>query len=187
MEEEIALYLDSAEEDMKAAVEHTSKNFAKIRAGRAMPSMLNGLRVDYYGSQTPIDQTANITAPDARTIMIKPWEKNMLKEIEKSVRDSDLGVNPVNDGEVIRITLPQLSGDRRKELVKQANKEAEAGRVSVRNARKEANDGLKALQKDGASEDSVKRAEEKVQALTNQYVKKVDELFEAKEQDIMKV
>ena len=152
-----------------------------------MPSMLDGLMVEYYGNPTPINQVASINTPDAKTLAIKPWEKTMVAEIEKAIINSDLGLNPQSDGEIIRLNIPPLTEERRKELVKQSRHEAEHGRVSVRNVRKEANDHLKQLLKEHVSEDEVKKAEDRVQELTNEYVKKIDDLLAQKEEEIMTV
>ncbi|OHX66468.1 ribosome recycling factor [Flammeovirga pacifica] len=187
MEEEIGMYLEDAKEMMDNAIKHTEYELSKIRAGKASASMLDGLTVDYYGSPTPISQVASTSTPDAYSVVIKPWEKNMLAIIEKSIRDSDLGVNPVNDGEQVRINMPPLTEDRRRELVKKVKGEIEKGKISLRNARKDTNDGLKKLLKDGASEDAVKDAEGSVQDLINAYTKKIDEIFVNKEKDIMTV
>ncbi|KYG75250.1 MULTISPECIES: ribosome recycling factor [Roseivirga] len=185
--EEIEIYLDAAREMMEKAVVHTKAELAKIRAGKAMPSMLDGLRVEYYGNPTPVSQVASVSTPDARTIFIKPWEKAMVGEIEKAIINSDLGLNPQNDGENIILNIPQLTEERRGQLAKQAKAATEDGKISIRNARKEANDELKKLLKDGVSEDAVKGAEEEVQELTDKFVKKMDELYEHKEKEIMTV
>ena len=185
--EEIELYLETAQEMMEKAVSHTRSELAKIRAGKASPNMLDSVKVDYYGNPTPINQTASVTTPDARTLFVKPWEKGLIPEIEKAIRNSDLGFNPQNDGEQIIISIPQLTEERRINLVKQAKNATENGKISVRNARKETNDELKQLQKDGAPEDAVKRAEDQVQDLTNTYTKKMDELLSQKEGEIMTV
>lgn len=185
--EEIELYLETAEEMMQKAVEAAKSGLAKIRAGKAMPSMLDSVMVEYYGSPTPLAQTASVTSPDARTLFVKPWEKSLIQEIEKAIRNSDLGLNPQNDGEQIIISIPQLTEERRVGLVKQAKTVTEDGKISVRNARKEANDELKILQKDGAPEDAIKRAEDSVQKLTDAYSSKMDELLSAKEGEIMTV
>lgn len=187
MEEDIKIYLDSAKEGMENAIDYTKKAFTKIRAGRASPIMLEGVMVEYYGAKTPLQQTASVTTPDARTIMIKPWEKSILGDIERAIINGNLGLNPQNDGDVIRINIPPLSEERRQEFVKKAREEAENGKIGIRNARKEANEGLRELQKEGASEDAVKRAEAKVQDLTDQYSKKVEELLASKEEEIMTV
>lgn len=185
--EEIQMYLDEARELMQKAISHVSQEMVKIRAGKAMPSMLDGLSVEYYGTNTPINQVASITAPDARTLMIKPWEKKIINEIEKSIRNSDLGLNPQNDGEQVIINIPQLTEERRQMLVKQVKHEAEQGKISIRNIRKDTNDSLKQLQKEGVAEDEVKRAEDQVQELTDKHTKKIDELMEKKEKEIMTV
>lgn len=187
--EEIDLYLDNAKEMMDGAVDHAKHDLAKIRAGKAMPSMLDGLMVEYYGTMTPINQVASISTPDARTIFLKPWEKTIIGDIEKAIINSDLGFNPQNDGENIIISVPQLTEERRVQLVKQAKAVTENGKVSIRNARKEANDDLRKLLKEGegVSEDLVKNAEDDVQALTDKYVKTMDSLLEHKEKDIMTV
>lgn len=185
--EEIELYLETAKEMMEKAVDHAKHELVKIRAGKAMPSMLDGLMVEYYGTMTPINQVASISTPDARTIFVKPWEKNIISEVEKSIINSDLGLNPQNDGENIIISVPQLTEERRIQLTKQAKTVTEEGKVRVRNARKEANDELKKLLKEGASEDAIKNAEIDIQELTNGFVKSMDTLLEHKEKDIMTV
>ncbi|UII22927.1 ribosome recycling factor [Fulvivirga ligni] len=185
--EEIDMYLDEARESMNKSIQHLSGELVKIRAGKATPGMLEGLMVEYYGNPTPINQVASITTPEARTLMVKPWEKNIIPEIERAIINSDLGLNPQNDGEQVIINIPQLTEERRLVLVKQAKSEGEQGKVSIRNIRKETNDNLKKLQKDGAAEDDIKRAEDKVQALTDDFTKKVDELLEKKEKEIMTV
>ena len=185
--EEIQMYLDDAKEMMEKALKHLGSGLLKIRAGKASPNMLDNIMVDYYGSPTPLNQTASVTTPDARTLMVKPWEKSLIQEIEKAIINSDLGLNPQNDGEQVIINIPMLTEERRQDLVKQARHEGEQGKISVRNARKETNDGLKHLQKDGASEDDIKRAEDKVQALTDEYSKKIDDTLHKKEEEIMTV
>jgi ribosome recycling factor len=185
--EEINFYLDDAKESMAKAVLHTEKELSKIRAGKASPQMLMGLMVEYYGSMTPLDQVSSVNTPDARTLLIKPWEKGVLHEIEKAIINSDLGLNPQNDGETIRINVPALTEERRLDLVKQAKTETENGKISIRNIRKDTNNELKKLQKDGASEDDVKSAEDTVQDLTNQFSKTMDTLSEKKEIEIMTI
>lgn len=185
--EEIKMYLDEAKELMDKSIQHTGNELVKIRAGKAMPNMLDGIMVNYYGNPTPIQQVSSVNTPDARTLTIKPWEKNMLNEIEKAIINSDLGLNPMNDGDMIRINVPPLTEERRKTLVKQAKAETENGKISIRNIRKDTNDGLKKLQKDGASEDEIKRAEDQVQQLTDKAVAKMDELLVAKEKEIMTI
>ena len=185
--EELEFYIEEAKDHMEKSLHHVSHALAKIRAGRAMPSMLDGLMVDYYGNPTPINQVASVNTPDAKTLAIKPWEKNMLAEIEKAIINSDLGLNPQNDGETIRLNIPPLTEERRIDLVKQSKHEAEHGRVSVRNVRKDANDHVKKLLKEHVSEDEVKKAEKEIQELTDEYVKKIDELLAKKEEEIMTV
>jgi len=185
--EEIALYLEEAKESMEKVLNHTKIELSKIRAGKANPSMLDGIKVDYYGLLTPLSQVASISTPDARTIAIKPWEKNMIYAIEKAIKESDLRLNPQNDGETVRLNIPPLTEDRRRDLVKQAKGECEQGKVGVRNVRKDINEGLRKLIKEGVAEDAVKTAEEKVQKFTDTYVAKMDEILVAKEKDIMTV
>jgi ribosome recycling factor len=185
--EEIELYLDEAQELMQKAVEHTSAELLKIRAGKAMPNMLDGIMVPYYGAPTPLSQVSSVNTPDARTLAIKPFERKMISEIEKAIINSDLGLAPQNNGEVIILTIPALTEERRISLVKQAKNECEDGKISLRTVRKNINDELKKLQKDGASEDDIKRAEERVQKITDQYSTKIDELLIKKEVDIMKI
>jgi len=187
MTEEIQMYLDEAEDNMKKAVSHLSGEFNKIRAGKAQPNMLDGLMVDYYGNKTPINQVASITTPDARTVMIKPWEKKMLAEIERAIINSDLGLNPQSDGEIVRLNIPPLTEERRRQLVKQAKNEAESGKVSVRNVRKDANDSIRKLTKEGVSEDAVKEGEDRVQEITDKYTNRIDSLLAEKEKEIMTV
>ena len=185
--EEIQFFLDDAKDSMDKSIAHLQFELNKIRAGRAAPSMVEGLSVDYYGSMTPLSQVASVTTPDARTLIIKPWEKPMLSVIEKTIKDSNLGFNPQNDGEIIRINIPSLTEERRKDLAKQTRTEGENARVRVRSIRKETNEELRKLQKDGASEDEIKDAEAKVQKLTDTYISKVDEVLYKKEAEIMTV
>lgn len=187
MEEEIEIILDSAEESMGNAIVHLEKELTKIRAGKANPNMVDSVFVDYYGSQTPLAQVANVSTLDARTLTIKPWEKATLEPIERAIINSNLGLNPQNNGEMIIIAIPQLTEERRKDLVRQAKAEAEDAKVSIRNARKDANDEVKNLEKEGLSEDQAKGVEESIQELTNKYSSKVDAVLAAKEEDIMKV
>lgn len=187
MNEEIKLFLDDAKEHMEKAIAHFSAELAKIRAGKAMPNMLEGIMVSYYGSMTPLQQVASVNTPDARTLAIKPWEKNLISEIEKAIINSDLGLNPQNNGEMVMINVPPLTEERRKNLVKQVKSEAEHGKVSIRNIRKDANESIRKLTKEGASEDEVKKAEDEVQKLTDAYTIKIDKLVDAKEAEIMTV
>lgn len=180
-------YLDPAEEKMEMAVAYLDETLARIRAGKANPKILDGIRVDYYGSAAPISNVANIAVPDARTIAITPWEKSMFKEIEKAIINSELGITPENNGEVIRISIPPLTEERRKQLVKQSKNEAEQAKVSVRNARRDAIEGLKKAIKQAMPEDVEKDAEASAQKLHDKYLKQIDELFAAKEKEILTV
>jgi len=187
MNELISLQLEESTEQMQKAVDHAENELTKIRAGKAMPSMLDGIFVDYYGSSTPLSQIANINTPDARTLVVQPWEKNMLSAIEKAIIDSNIGLNPQNDGILIRLAIPALTEERRRDLAKKVKEEAEKGRVGIRNLRKDANDKIKKLKNDGASEDEIKVGEAEVQKITDVYIIKIDKLAEAKEKDIMTV
>ena len=180
-------YLKPAEEKMELAVDFLDESLAHIRAGKANAKILDGIRVEYYGSAAPISNVANISVPDARTIVITPWEKPMFKEIEKAIINSDLGIMPENNGEIIRITIPPLTEERRKNLVKQSKAEAEQAKISVRNARRDAIDGLKKAIKDGMPEDVEKDAEGSAQKLHDKFMKKIDDLFAAKEKEILTV
>ena len=180
-------YLNSAEEKMELAVEFLAESLAHIRAGKANPKILDGIRVDYYGSAAPISNVANVSVPDARTITITPWEKSMFKEIERAIINSDLGITPENNGEVIRISIPPLTEDRRKALVKQSKGEAEQAKISVRNARRDAIEGLKKTIKEGMPEDVEKDAETSVQKVHDKYMKRIDEVLAAKEKEILTV
>jgi len=184
MKEEIDFILDTTKESMDNSIVHLEKAFIKIRAGKASPAMLATVMVEYYGSQTPLSQVANINTPDARTISVQPWEKSMIQEIETSIMNANLGFNPMNNGEMVIINVPPLTEERRKDLVKQAKSEAEDAKVGVRNARQDAN---KELKKIDVSEDFLSNAEMDVQELTDKYVKKVDALLEVMEAEIMKV
>ena len=187
MNEEIELFLEEAKENMHKALEHLSAELVKIRAGKAMPNMLDGLMVSYYGSMTPLQQVASVNTPDARTLAIKPWEKAMIPEIEKAIINSDLGLNPQNNGEMVMINIPPLTEERRRNLVKQVKGEGEQAKVSIRNIRKDANESVRRLTKEGVSEDEVKRAEDEIQKLTDSSVIKVDKLVATKEGEIMTV
>lgn len=184
MNEEIDFILDTSKESMDGAMVHLDKAFIKIRAGKASPAMLSTVMVEYYGSQTPLSQVANINTPDARTISVQPWEKAMIPEIEKAIMNSNLGFNPMNNGESVIINVPPLTEERRRDLVKQAKAEAEDARVSIRNARQEANKELKRLD---ISEDLLGNAEIDVQELTDMYIKKIEDTLQLKEAEIMKV
>ncbi len=187
MTEEVQMYLDDTQEKMEAAVDHLEKELVKIRAGKANPSMLNGVMVDYYGNMTPLAQVANLSVPDPRTIAIQPWEKPMIVHIEKAIMNSNLGLNPDNNGEIIRLHIPPLTEERRNDLAKQAKAECEHAKISIRNARRDTNVELKKLVKEGLSEDIEKDAEAVVQKLTDKYSKKIDDLLVEKEKDIMTI
>lgn len=185
--EEIEFYIDAAKETMDGAIKHLNIELSKIRAGKASVNMLDGLMVEYYGMNTPINGAASITTPDARTIAIKPFEKGLFGEIEKAIRNSSLGLNPVSDGETIRLNIPPLTEDRRKDLVKRVKQEIETAKVNIRNARQDANNSIKKLKADGVSEDAIKDGEERVQKLTDSFISKIDVIFGEKEKDIMSV
>ena len=187
MDELISLQLEDSTEQMNKALAFTESELTKIRAGKAMPSMLDGIHVDYYGTATPLAQVSNINTPDARTLVVQPWEKTMLAPIEKAILDANIGLTPQNDGSIIRLNIPPLTEERRRDLVRKVKEEAEKGRVAVRNIRKDANDTIKKLKADGVSEDEIKAGEAEVQKLTDTYIGKVDQLAEAKEKDIMTV
>ena len=184
---EVKEYLDNANDSMELAVEYLDETLSHIRAGKASAKLLDGIRVSYYGSTVPVSNVANVSVPDARTIAITPWEKPMIKEIEKAIINSELGITPENNGEVIRLSIPPLTEDRRKQLVKQSKAEAENAKVSVRNARREAIEGLKKEIKKGLSEDVEKDAENDVQTLHDKYMNKIDDIFAAKEKEILTV
>lgn len=176
------------EEKMKKSIEAVRNELAKLRSGRASTSLLDGVKVDYYGTMTPLNQAANISAPEPRLLTVQPWDKSMLPVIEKAILAANLGLNPANDGTIIRIPIPQLNEERRKELVKLSKKYAEDGRVAVRNIRREANEHIKKAEKDHKiSEDDSKHAQEKIQKLTDDYIKKIDEIIVQKEKEIMEV
>ena len=182
--EDIKFILDATKEEMESTILHLEKQFVNIRAGKASPSMLGSVMVDYYGSQTPLQQVSNVNTPDGRTITVQPWEKNMLQEIEKAIMVANLGFNPMNNGESIIINVPALTEERRLELAKQAKAEAEDAKIGVRNHRK---DALHELKKLDISEDALKNSELDVQDLTDKYSNKIDELFAVKEKEIMTV
>lgn len=187
MTEELNMIYDEFRSSNDKSLSRLENELTKVRAGKASPSMLNGVMVEYYGAPTPLQQVANVTTIDARTISVQPWEKTMLNEIAKGIMNANLGFNPQNNGEVILIAVPPLTEERRKELVKKAKAEGETAKVAIRNHRKDALDMVKDLKNDGLSEDLAKDAEEKVQGITNQFIKKVDDLIEVKERDIMTI
>ena len=176
------------QQQMEKTIEALKHEFSTIRAGRANAQMLDKIRVDYYGTPTPINQVGSISVPEPRTLMINPWDKSAMKDIETAIRNSDLGLNPTNDGVVIRLNVPALTEERRKELCKQAKKASEEFKVRLRNERRDANDKLKKLEKEGEiTEDDLKKAQDNVQKMTDKYTKEVDVLLEVKEKDIMAV
>lgn len=183
--EELELYLDEAKDQMTKAFNHVAHELTKIRAGKASPAILEGILVSYYGTMSPLSQVSSITTPDARTLFIKPWEKNLIQEIEKAIMAANIGLTPQNDGQQVIINIPMLTEERRKQLVKQVGHECEHGKVSVRNIRKETNEHLKKVK--GVSEDDVKNAEEQVQKLTDDFILKIDGLMKKKEVEIMTV
>jgi len=187
MNEEIQMAYDEAKELMDKAISHLNQELLKVRAGKANPTMLDGVMVEYYGSLTKLGQVANINTPDPKTLSVQPWEKDMLDPISKAIIDSNLGLNPMNNGEMLIINIPILTEERRKDLAKKARAEGEHAKVSVRNARKDANDFIKASEKDGLSEDMAKSAETKIQDLTNSYTAQIDTIISSKEADIMTV
>ena len=179
--------LKQAKETMNATVAHFDKELQKVRAGKASPQMLDGIKVDYYGNPTPIDQVANVNTPDAHQIVIQPWERNMLPVIEKAILAANIGVTPQNNGEFIRLVIPAPTEERRKELVKKAKQDAEQTKVAIRNIRRSANDDAKKLKDDGVEEDAIKKLETDIQKATDDAISKVDKIMEAKEKEIMTV
>lgn len=187
MADDLAGILNDGTNSMKKAIEHFEAELVKIRAGKATPSMLNGIVVDYYGNPTPISQVGNLSVMDARTLTIQPWEKNMLQPIERAIIAANIGVNPQNDGNLIRLFLPPLTEERRRDLVKKTNAEGEQAKIAIRNIRRDAIEQIKKLQKEGLSEDAAKDGENEVQDITNNYISLVEKYLEAKEKEIMVV
>ena len=187
MEEEVEFLLEETKEQMGKAIEHLDYELGKIRAGKANPHILDDVRVEYFGALTPLGQVANISVPDPRTIAVKPWEKNMIQPIEKAIMAANIGLNPDNNGEIIRIVIPPLTEERRRDLAKQAKKTCEDARIAIRNKRRDANEDLKKMKKDGLGEDVQKDKEAVVQKLHDSFMKKIDEMYAAKEKDIMTV
>ena len=184
---DVKVYLDEAEEKMKMAEMYLDEQLSRIRAGKANVHILDGIRVDSYGSMVPLNQVAAITTPDARSITIKPWDKTMFRIIEKAIMDSEVGITPENNGEIIRLGIPPLTEERRKQLAKQCSKEGETAKISVRNARRDGIDMLKKAQKEGLPEDAQKDAEAKLQKIHDKYIKKIEDILAAKEKEIMTV
>ena len=187
MSEEVQFLLEETKESMQNALVHLEREFQKIRTGKSSAQMLDGIKIEYYGSLTPLDQVANINTPDVRQIVVQPWDKNSLPLIEKAIMAANLGFNPKNDGEVLRITVPPLTEERRKEFAKRARNEGENAKVAIRNIRRASNDSAKKLEKVGEAEDVIKKAETDIQEMTNTFIAKVDKLTELKEKDIMTV
>lgn len=187
MQEELALIIDDTRDSMQKAIAHLEVELTKIRAGKANPQILDGIYVDYYGAATPLQQVSNISVVDARTLSIQPWEKNMLQPIERAIIAANIGINPQNDGQMIRLFLPPLTEERRKEFVKRVNAEGEHSKVSIRNIRRDAIEYIKKMQKDGLSEDSAKDSEAEIQEITNQFISLIDKHCSAKEKEIMAV
>jgi ribosome recycling factor len=182
--EQVKSILDELKSSLEKNIQHTQVEFSRIRAGKAMPEMLDGVLVEYYGAPVPLHQVANISAPEARTLMIQPWEKKIISDIERAIINSNLGLNPQNDGEMIRINIPPLTEQRRLELIKTAKQESENSKIGIRSLRKDANEQLKKSQKDGVAEDIVKDAENTVQKLVDTYIAKIEDLLAQKEKEI---
>jgi len=187
MTDDLSFILEEGKDSMTKAIDHLEAELVKIRAGKANPTMLDGIIVDYYGNPTPINQVGNISAMDARTISIQPWEKNMLQPIERAIIAANTGINPQNDGNIIRLFLPPLTEERRKEMVKRSNAEGEQAKVAVRSIRRESIEQIKKLQKDGLSEDEAKDAETEIQEMTDKFISLVEKHLAAKEKEIMSV
>jgi len=187
MTDESELLLQVTEDQMNKSVQFLEKELHKLRTGKATPQMLEGIRINYYGTPTPIEQTANITTPDARQIIIQPWDKSIIHDIDKAIMAANIGLNPKNEGEVLRIIVPPLTEERRRDLVKKAKTEAENARISVRNIRRSSNDMAKDLEKEGVPEDEVKKLQEEIQKLTTRFIDLVDKIVVQKEKDIMTV
>lgn len=187
MNEEVELVTEEAKDRMQKALDHLEHELARLRAGRATPALLDGITVDYYGVNSPLSQVSNINTPDPKTILIQPWEKNMLGTIEKAIMAANIGLTPVNNGDIIRIGIPPLTEERRHQLVKQVRNEGETAKISIRNSRKWANDELKKMLKDGLPEDIEKDAAETIQEMTNEFSAKVDKVMALKEKDVMTV
>lgn len=187
MNDLIKKQLDDAKAHMEKAIDFCDGELIKIRAGKAMPSMLDGIYVDYYGTPTPLNQIGTVNTPDARTLVVQPWEKSMISPIERAIMEANIGLNPQNDGLVIRLNVPPLTEERRKDLVKKVKEEAEKGRIAIRNIRKDANEKIKRTKSEGVSDDEIKGGENDVQKLTDSCISRIDRLMEAKEKDIMTV
>ena len=187
MDELVTMVLDETRSKMDKSIQHLENELVKIRAGKASPRILDGIMVEYYGVLTPINQVSNVGTPDAKTVAIQPWERSMIESIEKAIMQANIGITPEDNGEIIRLNIPPLTEERRRDLVKKVKQEGENTKVGIRNARRDANEELKELQKDGLPEDEEKNGESEVQKLTDDYIEKVDKILEAKEKDIMTV
>jgi ribosome recycling factor len=187
MDELVKMVLDDARSKMEKSIQHLENQLVKIRAGKASTHIVDGISVDYYGVKTPLNQVANIGTPDVKTVAIQPWDKNMIDPIEKAIMQANIGITPENNGEIIRLNVPPLTEERRKQLVKQIKSEGEDTKIGIRNARRDANEELKVLQKEGLPEDEEKNGEAEIQKLTDSYIEKVDKDVEAKEKDVMTV
>ena len=187
MEEELKLVIEDTEDKMKEALSHLENELLKVRAGKASPHLLDGIKVDYYGTETPMNQVSNVSITDAKTVTVQPWEKSMIDPIERAIMQANIGITPVNNGELIRLNIPPLTEERRKDLVKQIKKLGEDTKISIRNTRRDANEELKRMKKDGLSEDLEKDGEAEVQKLTDGYINKVDDHVQAKENEVMTV
>src|SRR5205085_5497900 len=185
--EDVSSIMNSAEDAMRKAISHLEAELVRIRAGKANPQMLDGIVVDYYGSPTPISQVGNITVMDVRTLAIQPWEKNMLQPVERAIIAANIGINPQNDGNIIRLFLPPLTEERRRELVKRAQSEGEHSKIAIRNIRRDAIESIKKAQKNGLSEDAAKDAEADIQTITDKYISLVEKHLDSKEKEIMSV
>jgi ribosome recycling factor len=187
MSDDLFILIEEAKESMKKAIDHLEAELIKIRAGKANPVMLDGITVDYYGNATPVNQVANISVMDARTLSVQPWEKNMLQSIERAIIAANIGINPQNDGNIIRLYLPPLTEERRKELVKRCNGEGEHAKIAVRNIRRESIEKIKKLQKEGLSEDEAKDAEDEMQGVTNNFTAAIEKHLAQKDKEIMAI
>ncbi|GEP90337.1 ribosome recycling factor [Chitinophaga terrae (ex Kim and Jung 2007)] len=187
MQDDLTLIIEDAASTMKKALGHLEQELTKIRAGKANPQILDGINVDYYGAPTPLNQVANVSVADARTLTIQPWEKNMLQPIERAIIAANIGINPQNDGVIIRLFLPPLTEERRKEFVKRVNNEGEQAKIAIRNIRRDAIEAVKKLQKEGLSEDTAKDTEADIQQMTDKHIVLVDKHCEAKEKEIMSI
>jgi ribosome recycling factor len=187
MIEEIQIYLDDTKDKMNNTIHFLENELSKMRAGKATPKMLEGISIDYYGTISPIQQCASITSPDAKTIIIQPWDRSVLGALEKAIIDANIGVTPMSNGEIIRLTIPPLTEERRKQIVKQVKTEGENAKIGIRNIRRDVNEELKSLKKEGIPEDEIKIGEDEVQKMTDAFVKKVDDIITKKEADVMKV